>query len=650
MPNRAYWEAPETEIPFRPDLTGWWEKPKDKGNKEETRARANSLVSCCRNIENMQRDLHEQNLWNAQLYSNRELAAFDWGQGSLYRASLAPISRVGENLTLTIVDTLVAQIGKNRPKATPVTRGASWKTRLAAKRLDKFLYGEFLRNRVYDLGKQIFRDACVFGLGAAYVYVEEDEEGADGGTGARVCVDRVFPDEIVVDQVEVVATGRPRHIYRRRVLPAEVVAATYGVEIKDLLEGSTGATYLDYRPQGSSWIVLVDGWQLAHGGLPGRYMCATPGVVLADEPWDYDWAPFVFYRWHMPLAGFYSPSVVEQALPYQIRLNEVCEVIRESQDLMARPRIFVQEGSRINPLELDNAVGRIIKYTGALPEPMVWAANATELLNERDRCWTQALAAFGISQMASMATAPTSGTRFDSSKALREYNSVQDDRLADPAQRYERWYLDLAEQMVRCIKASGKSPKTMWISGGKKARVETIEWDEIDLDDSAYVLQLEASSVYNMTPAAQQDEIFTALAQGRIDEQEFKRLTSHPDLDNQNSIAAAAAEDIDRVIELLEDGKYEAPTGVQDLIQGVQRVTLAYLQLGKYDNVPDEVKLAFIDWLTAARAELERGTEDAEPPPMGMAPAQPGMEAPGTGTPLEFAPPAPMQIPGAGVA
>ncbi len=150
---------------------GWWEVPEDPDYPPEliSQMRANSLYSTCRNLENVQREVHEQNLWSAQLYSNRELAAFDWGNAALYRASLAPINRTGENLVLEVVDSLVAQIGKQKPKAKPQTRGASWRLRKQARLLDKFLYGEFNRNRVWEEGKRVFKDATIFGFGCLYM-------------------------------------------------------------------------------------------------------------------------------------------------------------------------------------------------------------------------------------------------------------------------------------------------------------------------------------------------------------------------------------------------------------------------------------------------------------------------------------------------
>lgn len=587
----------------------------DLPQDEIEKLRATNLITTAKNLEDIQREVHEQNLWSAQLYSNRELAAFDWGNSSMYRTSLAPVSRTGENLVLMVVDTLVSQIGKNRPKARPQTRGASWALRQQAKRLDKFLYGEFIRNRVYEKGKSAFRDACIFGFGALYVCVEDKE----------LVVERVFPDELIVDQMEAVALGAPRHWYRRRVLPAEMVASTYGVPLDELVQQTKAVEYnLDYRSVGAGHVVLVEGWQVA-GDKTGVYVAACGDKLLKVKPYKLKIPPFALFQWQPPLSGFYSGSAVEQALPYQIRLNEINDVIRDAQDLMGRPRILVAEGSRVSPLEIDNAVARFIKYTGIKPEAVTWPAISAELYNERDRQVRICLEQFGISALASKVTPPAQA-RFDSSPAFREFNAIQDDRLADPAQRFERFYLDLAELMVRTLKASGAKPKTTWVSGGRNARIEVIDWSMIDLDEDAYVLQLEATSVFDSTPSALRDELEKQLGMGLITPEEYRLQLSHPDDEAELSLQAAAADDIRRVIELLEEGEYESPMPIQDLVNAVQMVSLAALHLRKYEDIPADVHLNFLNWLTEARAILAIGEQT--PPNMEPSDMMPGLGAP----------------------
>ena len=615
---------------------GWWVPPDRRNNDlpedEIDRQRANSLYWTCRNLENIQREVHEQNLWAAQLYSNRELAAFDWGNSALYRASLSPIQRVGENLVLMVVDTLVSQVGKNRPKAKPQTRGASWRLRQAAQKLDKFLYGEFNRLRMYELGKQAFRDACIFGFGAIYHCVEN----------GKLYAERVFPDELLVDQMEVVASGKARHYYRRRVLPAEVVASTFEPSgsseadheefVRELESIARTTDYLEYRTVGMGYVVVVEGWQLATETLPGRHVVAVQNKILVDEEYDLKIPPFAIFHWQKPLSGFYSPSAVEQILPYQIRLTEINDVIRDAQDLMGRPRILVAEGSRVNPLEIDNLVGRFIKYTGIKPEAVTWPAIAPELYNERDRQVRICLDQFGLSNMSSKAEVPAQA-RFDSAPAFREFDAIQDDRLSDPAQRFERFYLDNAELMIRLLNTSGAKPKTVWTAGGgrgKDGMMEVINWKDIDLDEDEFVLQLEATSLFDSTPSAIRDELEKELAMGLISPEQYRLELASPDDQSELSIQAAAAADLRRVISLLEEGKYESPTPVQDLVQGVQLVSLAYLRLSQYDDVSEEIKMNFLNWITEARNLLEVGTQppsgpQAPPPSQGV----PGLVQPG---------------------
>lgn len=618
----------------------WWEPcPVDDDDDNYAyieKQRANSLVNCAQVLESAQREVHEQNLWAAQLYSNRELAAFDWGTGQLYKASLSPISRTGENIVVRVVDTMVSQIGKNRPKPKPTPRGADFYVRQQIKLLDKFLYGEFQRQNTYTLGKRVARDAFIFGFGCMGVHVDKDVEHGD-----TVCYERVFPDEILVDQMEIVASGSLRHFYRRRVLPIEVISETYGIsedELINITDQQATFSYLDYRPVGKGWIVVIEGYQ-----LNGRWMVATQNRVLKEGAWPYDWLPYLFYHSQDPVSGFYSPSIVEQALPYQIRLNEINEVIRDAQDVMARPRVLVAEGSRVSPMEIDNVVGRFLKYTGIKPEAIVWPAVSAELYNERDRLVRTCLEQFGLSNLASTVTPPP-GARFDSSPALREFNNIQDDRLADPAQRFEEFYRQLASTTIKVIDASGANPKTVWYSGYKKSKVEEIQWSDLAHDADSYIMSMETTSLYGMSPAAARDELEKQLAMGLITPEQYRLELADPDEESSYSIQAAAGEDLNRVQALLEAGEFEIPVPEQDLVNGVTQMTLASLNLKKYKNVPAETKLNFVNWLTLAKAILKKGTEKS---PDTQAPPQPdaAMPPPGDGSMMPPGVPVPSPAP-----
>jgi hypothetical protein len=625
MPSWDYLEYQEPERRHE-----WWTAPEDVNDEQEATHRARSLYDQVRSLEDSQRTAHEQNLWNARLYSNRELINFDWGHGIYYNPTLAPISVIGENVILSVVHTLISRVGKHRTKVTPMPHGASFKIRRACRKLDKWLYGEFTRLSVFAKTKRVFRDACVFGFGALKITM---------GQNGKLAIRRVFPDDLVVDQAEAVNAddGYLQHIYERRCRRVEEVEAEYGLE-PGTIQVPVPRGYLPYRSPGRGWCVVVEGYRTGLNGEPGRHVVSTESTLLLDEEWSHDWTPYIWYHYNDPLTGFYWPGVVEQCLPFQIRLNEINEVIRDAQDLMARPRILVAEGSRVNPADIDNVVGRILKYTGIKPEALNWDAVSPELYNERERLIRACFEQFGLTQMVAQGKLPD-GARLDSSVAINEAAAVSDDRQADATQRFEEFHLLLAKRMIQVISACGSNYETTWYSGGRNGRAETIKWSEIDLEENAYVLTLEPASVFSMTPAARTDKLEDWLAQGKITLDQYWEYSGQPDIEGIQTIQRGASDDLARVQELLEDGKYESPTPAQDLVNGVKRLSLAYLSLCNYDDVTDEVKTNFIKWVSMARAILEQGTESppfdqtTQPPPQAGVPPGPGA------APMMMAPP-----------
>lgn len=588
--------------------------------------RANDLINYSRELEETQESIHRQNLINYQLYNNRYLSSFDWGTGIYVERSLEPIARTTDNVIIQVVDSLVAEIGKNRPKAKPVVFGASWKENRAARKLDKFLYGEFIRNDMYKKAKVAFLNALVCGFGCLKVTMDE-------GDNARVCVESVFPDDILIDQAQVLSTGKVSTVVERHVLPIEVVHAKYDIPMDELRLVAESQVYLNYRRIARDWIVVVEGYQTGCNGYPGRHMIAIKDRIIVDEEWEYDWTPYVFYHWQLPQKGFYSQSAVEQALPNQLNLNDINQVIKDAQDLMSKPRILVAQGSRVNPLEINNLVGKIIQYTGIKPEAITWPAASVELYNEREREIRVCFNKFGLNPNGAQGGLPSSA-RLDSSAAVREYNQIQDNRLADPAQRYEEFFLEVAKCMVKTIKRSGNNPKTVWFSGGRKSRAEEILWNDIDLDESAYTMILEAASSFSMTPSAQRDELEDLFARQLISPEEYKRARALPDLQTMVDLQTAGIEDIYRVRELLEDGKYESPIPQQDLVNGVKYMTLALLSLNQYTDDTgelDKIKFSFINWITEAEMWLSKAAEPPPAPPQPSAPATLPMNMAGMG-------------------
>lgn len=605
----------------------WSSPPEDEGDEYEARMRANSLINYARGLEEEQMDVHTLNLWHYQMYSNRFLSSFDWGTGTFTKASLQPVNRTTDNVVLQIVDALLAEIGKQRPKAKPVLFGASWKDNRSARKLDKFLYGEFIRNSIYEECKNALLNAFICGFGCVRADVEDSDVA-----GARICVKNVFSDDVIVDNLEYSSTGKVYTVLYRRVLPIDTVKATYGISDEEAKFASQDIDYSNYRNVGKGWIVVVEGHRAASvdyqgNVIPGRHMVVIKDKIIVDEEWKHPWLPYVFFHWSRPTKTFYTSGVVEQALPNQVRLNEINDVIRKSQDLVSKPRLLVQQGSRVNPLEINNLIGKLVMYTGTEPKPLIWPAVNPEIYNEREREIKSAFDKFGLNSSTISGQLPPQA-RLDSSAAVREYNTIQDSRLSDVVQRYENFFLDIAKLMVRMIGTSGKNPKTVWYSGGRKSRAEVIKWKDINLDDNAYTLILEAASSFSMTPSAIRDSLEDQLLKGLITTEQYKRELGSPDLDTSNACSSAGLEDIYRVGELLEEGEYESPIPEQDLINGTKLIQLKLLELNNYEESKEllQIKLNFINWLNEARMWMKKASETPPSPPTppgGTMPPQP---------------------------
>jgi len=348
-------------------------------------------------------------------------------------------------------------------------------------------------------------------------------------------------------------------------------------------------------------------------------------------------------------------------VPYQIRLNEINEVIRDAQDLMARPRILVHTGSAVDVNAIDNVIGRIIKYTGVKPEAMTWDAISGELYNERDRLVRSCFEFFGMSQMTAQAQLP-SGVRLDSSAAVREFRVQEDQRFLHLWRRFEKLRIDSARTLIRVMTRYQGTAKTYWSNG--RGFGEEIDWGEVkDLEENCYTWSLEPTSLTSQTPAARMDTLNTWVANNWITPERAGTLSGNPDLEGVMAMETATVDDIKAVVESLEAGEYEPPDPTQNLVFGIPFVTSNLARLRRM-TASDPAALAVakdnhVRWLRAALAitnpvtDAEEGAMSPLPPdpmPMGLGtgPVPPGMGAmmpmPGVQQRMDIPAPSPMPV------
>jgi hypothetical protein len=373
-------------------------------------------------------------------------------------------------------------------------------------------------------------------------------------------------------------------------------------------------------------MAVIESWRRPSGpGVGDGVHCMTiDGLTLLHEKWDDDCFPFVAYHWSEPITGFYGKGLAAQLVGIQLRINKLNRFIDECHDLIAVPRVFMDVGGKPVKAQLTDKVGQIVATRGGKP-PTFYTPPAVspEIYQRLEQLKRSAYELAGISQLSASAKKPGG---LESAVALREFNDIETQRFAINAQRYEQFFLEIARHVVRLAKKlHGRGGKPSVVFQARKF-VEKIEWNEVDLDEDVYSMSIESSSILSRTPAGRLQSVIEMMSAGLIDPVEGRRLMGHPDLERTFDIQNAAIEDLEAVIENLLDGKWEAPEGMQNLVDGLPRMQLAYLR-AKRDGAPRDRLDLMLRWMTLAQKHLEQAQAAqmaaTTPPPGGPNMTQP---------------------------
>lgn len=608
---------------LNPLLRRPWFAP-DESKPDDEMQRACSLVSETADIEQYQRSWHELNLWNATLYSNRELVGFNWGQVDSNAArELWPTNLHTENLVEEIGDAMLSKASSSPLRPSLVPHGCSWKTERAVRKADNFVFGVWRQTKSEDACVRAFLDAYISGIGAVMGTYDEK-------TKTLTC-EPLFFDNIIVDNRECLNRKAPRTIRIRTVVPRASVEAKYDCK----LPGSH--KYADYRRIGEGYEIMVEAFRLPDSdGEGGWHGVACGGKMLVDEAWDEDWFPVEFFHYREQISGFFTPSGVETLVPYQVRLNALNDAIEESQDIRCRPRILKHANSQLDYSEWDTQAGRFLNWAGAEPKPFVWDTELNELYQERERVWNKAFSHAGLSEMFAHADLDQ-GVRLDSSAGVREFRNMEDSRHLRLWTRFEEFRLRVAKMHIRVLglHKSAKAytavyPSSRLSRAAKKATFEAIR----TLAEDQFSWTLDAVPLSTQSPAARRETLRDWVSRGLMDESAAKRMLSNPNLELEEDLEMASYEDVYRHIELMEEGGYEAPTELTNLDYGIKKVTANLHRLRGYIEEDEdserelrEVIEKHVQWIVHAISIQQMAVAQS---PAQAAPFQPTQGMPGT--------------------
>lgn len=592
----------------------WWQPVAG----EQLHAKVHSHV---RKLKDDQSYRSTQNLKFLRLYGNapiEDLSVF--GYSKVVNVDHGTKNRLALNIVQSMCDTVGAKISKNNPKPMFVTSGGDWSIKRKAKKLNKFCEGQFHQTKIYEKGQRIFGDATIFGTGILKIFRK----------GAEILAERVFPDELVIDDVEAIY-GEPRQIHQCKWVHKETLKAQFP-KCKgdiDVMSAGDGKYSKSYRPE-TQMILVVESWHLRSSDESddGRHSITIENKTLFDEEYEKDYFPFAFLKWSSRPLGFWGQGIAEQLQGIQLEINKILKTIQLAMHLGVIPKVFVQEGSDIVSAQLNNQVGTKVTYRGQPPTPGQLLKIPQELFQQLDWLYNRAYEIVGISQLSAQSKKPAG---LDSGRALREFNDIESERFILVGQAYERFYLEAARQMIdlaREIAADDEYGKyEVKVKG--KTFFESIDWADIDLDEDAYIMQVFPTSGLASHPSARFQQIQEYMQAGMISLERGKKLMDMPDLESENDLSLAAMDDIEAMIERIVDkAEYEPPEPFQNLELGKSMCQQAYLKY-KNEGAPEEVLELLRNWVEDAQAMVLRATakpiaSPVDPAAVPSAPVVPG--------------------------
>lgn len=585
----------------------WWKK---NGDDQEEQL-ANEIAGTVTFLKKQNSAREEQLLRSTRLYGNSY--SYNVFGGSLNRLNTTDpgSTRISYNLCSSVIDTLTAQIAKNKVVPTFITSGGIWGMQRKAEKLSKFVEGAFYENNVHEKMVYQFRDGGVWGTGITHVYRDDKD---------RAAVERVFPHELEVDMMEA-ATTSPRQLHRTKIADRQVIAEMFPEHEDDIMQAAP-ISYQDSGAIGTAadLIKVVESWHLRSGeeAKDGLRVISLPdtGKILLKEEYKKDYFPFVFFNYSKHLIGFWGQGACERLQNLQGELNRLMILIQKSMWMGGSFKVLLENGSKVVSQHLNNEVGALIHYSGTKPEYITPPMIQQDIYPYVDSLITKGYQQEGVSQLAASNLKPMG---VNSGAALRTYDNIADDRQLFIGQQIENACLETARQMIEVMKDVYKEKGKYTVNYPNTNFLESIDWGDIDLERDEYWLKAFPTSELPEEPVAKLETVQEYMQAGLISPRAGRRLLSMPDVEMSDHLANAAEELICKSIEdILYDKEMVRPDSEWDL-QLAKQLSLQYMNYAKLNNCPEDRLLMLREFMGYIDEELGL---TAPPAPM------PGAEMP----------------------
>jgi hypothetical protein len=566
-----------------------------------------SLWSLVRSLRTRQTYRHQADDLALRLYSDMRYVGYTSASGSAVVDDVLE-SRVGENVIRAITRALNSKLARRRSRPYIVTNDANFSQRMTAESLEKWLIGK-LRDQHADEEKfPLFRlHALTFGTGCIRTY-HTPERGA--------CMEVIPTNEIIVDEGEA-KYGDPPNIYFMRTASINQLKFDYSDKLDVIKQSTTGPSAFDGwgtstaawdRDQSSDLTPLIEAYHRPSGpgASDGRHVIASTGGILLDEPWKRDHFPLVWMRGELRPMGFWGIGVPEDLAQTQIEITGNAIARREVIDLLANPYWLVERGMKVGKAAISQLIGRVMEWTstgsGQKPELVVQPAVPPDLWTQGEALKKTAFETKGVSQLSAQMLKPAG---LNSGKALRAYNEMESELLADLMNEYEYALLKVCELLIeeqielseelKAAKERGEeideyATKVTYVGDGE---IERIDWNDIDLKDDLdnYVIEILPASAMATTLSARIEDVMDMKDLGVLsDAEEVWEYLQMPDRRRLQRKKSSPRRLLERIVEIriVKRGEDVQPEPTWDLAGAIDMAFSAIKELELYEDAPED--------------------------------------------------------------
>lgn len=619
----------------------WWKAPKAEAAKLLS-ATTDELLD----LDTERQDRYEKYY---QLYGGQRLVGIrPWERpeiGRLRAAERVQRDKLRLNVVKAAIDTITSKVGKLQPRPTFLTNGGDWALQLKAKKLQKFADGAYHQSDAYQLAPEVFRDAMIFGTGLFYVYAEAH----------RICAERVPPWEVVVDPRDALY-GKPRCMYRVKWVSRESVAEVWGDGVLDkitLASVTDQDASEDAQDGRDGYVRVVEAWRLPEPGyreaseeredegegLPGRHLLIVgSNYVASDDDYCCHEFPFVPVHWSKPVQGYWGDSAVAEVVGIQVEVNRLIQHVQKAMRLVGGPWTFLKDGATLKPGPITNEIGKVHIIEAAVPleqalKVVTFNPVPPQVMEHIWALYAKAFEILGSNQLAASATAPAG---LESGRALERLSEEHSERFMTVSRHFEycvgealaRQFIRVAKEIDAELKEDGEGGFVIRAPGGKTTL--DIAWEDVCIDEDAYLIQVFPTSVLPTTPSGRIDEVERLSQNGWLSGgvAEARRLINLPDLEQSTNLATADEDNLQRQLsDMVDEGKSVLPEPYQNLDRALLLAQQTILR-AQADGVPEDNITKVRQFLTACeqmlraakQPQMDQGQPQGGPPPQGAPP------------------------------